>query len=89
VSVGLLTRDLVDGILQGMSQQNVDRCRRMSASFNRSDTEAMLACWHPDGEWRDLMHAPDTPERVQGVAAIRTLMQQWTEAFDDFHCRGR
>jgi ketosteroid isomerase-like protein len=56
----------------------------MSASFNRGDIEAMLACWHPDGEWRDPMHAPDTPERVQGVAAIRTLMQQWTEAFDDF-----
>jgi ketosteroid isomerase-like protein len=67
-----------------MSQENVETVRRVNAAFNRRDREAMFAMYHPDVEWCDLQHAPDAPERLQGVAAVRAYLDQWYEAFDDF-----
>jgi ketosteroid isomerase-like protein len=44
----------------------------------------VFAAYHPDVEWCDLQHAPDAPERLHGVAAVRGYVEQWYEAFDDF-----
>jgi ketosteroid isomerase-like protein len=67
-----------------MSQENVEKVKRAIAALNAGDSDRVLADFHPDVEWRDLMHAPDVPERVRGVAAVRTIMEQWTETFDEF-----
>jgi ketosteroid isomerase-like protein len=44
----------------------------------------VFAYYHPDVEWRDLQHAPDAPERLRGIDAVRAYMDQWEDAFDDF-----
>jgi|SRR5438067_6043440 len=67
-----------------MSQENVEIMRRISASFNRGDRDGALAHYHPDVEWRDLQHAPDTPESVHGLSALSLIWNQWEEAFDEF-----
>jgi hypothetical protein len=67
-----------------MSQENVEIVRRANRAFNSGDREGALADYHPDVEWRDLDHAPDTPECVRGVAALRGLMDQWDEPFEEF-----
>ena len=67
-----------------MSQENVEIVRRLNAAFNRRDRETMFATYHPDVEWCDLQHAPDAPERLHGVSAVKAYLDQWYEAFDDF-----
>jgi ketosteroid isomerase-like protein len=67
-----------------VSQENVDVVRRMNAAFNRRDRDALIAYYHPDVELRDLQHAPDVPERLVGIDAIRRHWDQWDDAFDDF-----
>jgi ketosteroid isomerase-like protein len=67
-----------------VSQENVEVVRRMNAAFNRRDRDALLAFYHPDAELRDLQHAPDAPERLIGIDAIRAYWAQWDDAFDDF-----
>jgi ketosteroid isomerase-like protein len=64
--------------------ENLDLVRRMNAAFNRRDRDAILAYYHPDAELRDLQHAPDAPERLIGIDAIRAYWTQWDDAFDDF-----
>jgi ketosteroid isomerase-like protein len=67
-----------------MSSENVETLRRANDAFKRGDKDGALANYHPDVEWRDLQHAPDTPERVLGVDALQTIWQQWEQAFDEF-----
>jgi ketosteroid isomerase-like protein len=67
-----------------MTQENVDLLIASNAALNRGDVEGSLAGFHPDVEWRDLMHAPDVPERIHGEAAVRGLMEVWVDAFDAF-----
>jgi ketosteroid isomerase-like protein len=67
-----------------MSQENVEIVRRANEGLKRSDREAALADYHPDVAWHDLAHAPDSPETVHGLPALRTIWDQWEQAFDDF-----
>jgi ketosteroid isomerase-like protein len=67
-----------------VSQENVDVVRRLNAAFNRRDRDAMFAMYHPEVEWCDLQHAPDAPERLHGVSAVKAYLDQWYEAFDNF-----
>jgi ketosteroid isomerase-like protein len=67
-----------------MSQENVEIVRQMNAAFNRRDRDEILAYYRPDAELRDLQHAPDAPERLTGIDAIRAYWSQWDDAFDDF-----
>jgi ketosteroid isomerase-like protein len=67
-----------------MSADNVDVVRAMNAAFNAGDVEGMLAPCDPDVEWRDLMHAPDQPERVRGIQALGGILHQYDEAFGRF-----
>jgi ketosteroid isomerase-like protein len=67
-----------------MSQENVEIVRRAIASFDAGDMVAVAALFHPAAEWRDLSHAPDTPEVLVGVDAIIAAGGQWSQVFDEF-----
>jgi ketosteroid isomerase-like protein len=67
-----------------MSQENVEIVRRIIASFNAGDMVAVAELFHPAAEWRDLSHAPDTPEVLVGVEAIIAAGGQWAQVFDEF-----
>jgi ketosteroid isomerase-like protein len=67
-----------------MSQENVEVVTQIIASFNAGDVLAAAEGFHPDAEWRDLSHAPDTPELLVGVEAIVVVAAQWAQAFDKF-----
>jgi len=67
-----------------VSQENVDVVRQANALLRRGDLHGVSALYHEDADWRDLQHAPDTPEAVRGRAAILALWTQWMEVFDDF-----
>jgi ketosteroid isomerase-like protein len=66
-----------------VSQENVELVRRANALFRAGDVEALIGLYHPDAEWRDLHHPPDTPETVHGRTAILALWTEWFELFDD------
>jgi ketosteroid isomerase-like protein len=66
-----------------MSQDNVETLRRSNAAFNRRDHEAGLADYHEDIEWRDLKPAPDSPERLTGIAAVSEYWNLWLDAFGE------
>jgi ketosteroid isomerase-like protein len=67
-----------------MSRENVEIVRRIVASFNAGDVVAVAELFHPAAEWRDLSHAPDTPEVLVGVDAIIAAGGQWSQVFDEF-----
>ena len=58
--------------------------RRAANAASTGDWGAVFELYHPDAEVRDLQHAIDTPEAVHGLEAIRDLMAQWTEVYDEF-----
>jgi ketosteroid isomerase-like protein len=66
-----------------VSRENVEFVRRVYA-LETGDIEGLIELYHEDAEWRDLQHAPDTPEVVRGKAAILALWTQWTDVFDEF-----
>jgi ketosteroid isomerase-like protein len=65
-----------------MSQENVELVRQWITCLNAADTDAVLALVHPDIAWRDRMHAPDVPEVVNGIDALKRLAAQWEAAYD-------
>ena len=67
-----------------MSAENVKLVRSMNATLVGGEGEGLIGLFHEDAEWRDLQHAPDTPEVVRGRAAILALWTQWTGVFDEF-----
>ncbi len=69
-----------------MSQENVEIVKRAIAAFNRRDLAALEAMYAPDVEWQDLDHAPDAPEVVHGIAAVKRIWADWLAVFDEFRC---
>jgi ketosteroid isomerase-like protein len=67
-----------------MSQEKVEVVRRGNAAFNRGDYEGFAESLHPDVEFRDHAHAADAPEALKGAQALRSLLSEWRETFDDF-----
>src|SRR5256885_13747535 len=67
-----------------MSEENVEIITGIIASINAGNFLAAAEGFHPDAEWRDLSHAPDTPELLMGVEAIVAVAAQWAQAFDKF-----
>jgi ketosteroid isomerase-like protein len=67
-----------------MSEENVDLVRQANAFLRRGDLQRVIDLYHEDADWRDLQHAPDTPEAVRGRTAILALWTQWMEVFDNF-----
>jgi ketosteroid isomerase-like protein len=67
-----------------VSEENVDLVRQANAFLRRGDLQRVIDLYHEDADWRDLQHAPDTPEAVRGRTAILALWTQWMEVFDNF-----
>jgi len=67
-----------------MSQENVDLVLRGNAAANSGDYVAAAELWHPNAELRDLAHAVDTEQTVDGRDAVLALWSQWRETFDEF-----
>jgi uncharacterized protein len=67
-----------------VSRENVELARQMNAAFNRGDREGAFAPCHPEVAWRDLAHAPDSPETVRGLAQVLAIWDQWQDAFEEF-----
>ncbi len=66
-----------------MSQENVEVVRRGNALLNAGDLDAAIELYHPEVQVRDLQHAPDVAEVVQGIDAFRLLAAQWTEVYSE------
>jgi ketosteroid isomerase-like protein len=67
-----------------MSRANVETMRSINALMNAGDMLAVAEFFVADAEWRDLAHAPDTPEVLWGIEAILAAAEQWTQVFDEF-----
>src|SRR6266576_2826697 len=67
-----------------MSQENVEIVRRGTVLVNAGDWDALFELYHPDVEFRDLQHAPDMPEMLRGLDAVRLVVANWTEVYDEF-----
>lgn len=72
-----------------MSQENVAVVTHIIALFNAGDVLAAAEGFHPDAEWRDLSHAPDTPELLVGVEAIVAVTAQYGRPLDGSALRRR
>ena len=66
-----------------MSQENVEIVRAANAALLRGDLEAVESTFSPDVEWRDLLHAPDAPEVVHGITAVKQIWADWFEVLGD------
>ena len=67
-----------------MSDENVQVIRGLNALVNAGRGAAAVKLFHPEAEFCDLAHAPDTPEVLHGVDAILAAFEQWTQVFDEF-----
>lgn len=67
-----------------MSQENVEIVRRLNELANAGEWEAAFECYAPDVEFRDLHPAPDVPEMVRGLDALRLVVASWTQVYDEF-----
>src|SRR2546421_9708751 len=67
-----------------MSDENVEIIRGFNALVNAGEGVAAAELFHPQADWLDLAHAPDTPEVLHGVEAILAAWEQWTQVFDQF-----
>ena len=67
-----------------MSQENVEVVRAFMASPNAGDWSPMFEWLAPDVEIRDLVHAPDVPEVLEGREAVRRVVASWLETYDEF-----
>jgi ketosteroid isomerase-like protein len=74
-----------------VSEENVERMRRLVAMFNeaagieRDDAHARaVEIYDPDVEVRDLQPPPDLPERVRGREAVVDNLLRWNDHFEDW-----
>jgi hypothetical protein len=71
-----------------VSQEDVDFLRRVAVVGNkidgRADLEALARLFHADAQARDLQHAPDSPELLEGRAAIQAMWDRWLDAMGDW-----
>src|SRR5215212_6041447 len=66
-----------------MSRENVEVIQLANAALHRGDLSAIEACFAPDVEWRDLMHAPDAEPIVHGLDAVKRIWTAWLDSFPD------
>ena len=65
-----------------MSQENVEIVRRSVEAEARGDLSAALAHLDPDVKW-----SAAEESAFEGVAAVRSYLEQWKEAWDDYEVR--
>ena len=58
--------------------------RRTNALFNSGNLDALFETYHPDVEFRDLLHPPDLPEVLHGRDGIRLALSQWADVYEEF-----
>jgi ketosteroid isomerase-like protein len=66
-----------------MSEENVDRLRRMVEAFNARDFEPIDALMHPDLVWYPGDEQPDR-RPTRGRDAYLRYLREWTETFDRY-----
>jgi ketosteroid isomerase-like protein len=67
-----------------MSERNVETVRRANALGRAGEIDAFFELFDPEIEFRDLNHAPDLPEVVRGIDALRAMAASWTEVYEEF-----
>jgi ketosteroid isomerase-like protein len=65
-----------------MSEENVERVRRMIDAWNRGDITGWADALHEDVEWFPLAENPQT-EPVHGVDAVREFVADWVKPWDE------
>jgi ketosteroid isomerase-like protein len=66
-----------------MSEENVEATKRAIAALNRGDFDGVAEVYAEDAVLQDLQNAPDQPVTVEGVEAIRQILDLWAAAFDE------
>jgi ketosteroid isomerase-like protein len=59
----------------------VELVRRIIEALNRGDLDAMLACMHPDFEWRPLEASP-VARVYRGHEQVRRYVEDWLGTFE-------
>ena len=67
-----------------MTRENVEFLRRSLELAGAGDLTENTELFHQDVEVRDLAHLPDTPEVMQGRAAILDNWRKWLEQLDEW-----
>jgi len=67
-----------------VAQENVEIVRKVNELAAAGDWEAVFDWYAPDIEFRDLQPAPDVPELVRGIEAVRRVVANWTEVYVEF-----
>jgi ketosteroid isomerase-like protein len=63
-----------------MSKENVDTVRRCVEAWNRSDVDAFVESFHPEGEWFS-----EIVGRVEGTEAIYRGREAIRRFWDEYH----
>jgi ketosteroid isomerase-like protein len=69
------------GILQPMSQENVDKTTDYIAAYNRRDFDAAVEFFAPEVEW--VLPEHQSADSCQGPGAIRRFWEGLDETFDE------
>src|SRR5947208_261406 len=64
--------------------ENVEIVRQVTELLSEGNFDALFALYDPDGEFCDLRSAVDTPEVLRGVEAVKSLLGDWSEAWEGF-----
>ena len=65
-------------ILGCVSEENVERIRRVEAAFNRGDLDALVGELCPDAEWEVSENNP-AARTLHGRAEIRAYLEDWRD----------
>jgi ketosteroid isomerase-like protein len=68
-----------------MSQENVEIVRRVTAAWERRDSEAVFALYDPAIVWKS--GAGVIPGTYHGHEGVRQFFREWLEAFETYHAQ--
>lgn len=68
-----------------MSAETLAVVRRLNASFNASDWDAVSELLDPEVEFVDHLPLPDVQASAHGVDELRSVLEHWREGFSGFH----
>lgn len=69
-----------------MSQENIDVIKRAAAALNSHHVDTIDTLYAPRVEFRDLSHAPDAPEVVHGIEAVKQIWGDWLTVVEGLRC---
>ena len=74
-------------ILGCVSEENVERIRRVEAAFNRGDLDALVDELSPDAEWEVSENNP-AARTLHGRDEIRAYLEDWRDTVRGLYYRG-